>query len=272
MVKSLLHQMISENRVNHAHFIMAGYHRINASLGVFQKAVLHHKIIIGTCLIGHARLFIRLYAGLSRLSEKGRVSAIELEPIDTKGVPAGAGLVCKQGALDEIPLHIVLGTTMFGHRVHPQIIITVESMLTRFKEARDVPAGFLDIAMACQSRKSRYLMLRGFRGLVVKSESASALCFGILETEMRRANVLFESELATIPLSAAISIPSRNFLRGRKVCFTTGEPFLAFVDCANVDGQISLLGKAAIAAGNCTRENFSFFQGDIAVCYLKMAA
>jgi hypothetical protein len=83
--------------------------------------------------------------------------------------------------------------------------------------------------------------------------------------------MFLESELGTITLATAMTIPSGNLLRGREICFATGKALFPFVECSNVYSQVALLGKATIASVNRAVEDFPIFKAYVTVCDFKMA-
>ena len=105
------------------------------------------------------------------------------------------------------------------------------------------------------------------------AEALSALGLGVLKAHVRGADVLLQRELAAVSLSAAVCAGPPGYpLRPCKVCFAAGEALLALVHGAHVDGEVTLLCEAAIAAVDGAGEYFAIFESHVAVRDFQMAA
>lgn len=83
--------------------------------------------------------------------------------------------------------------------------------------------------------------------------------------------MFLESELGTITLATAMTIPSGDLLRGRQICFAAGKALFPFVKCSNVYGQVALLGEAPVTTVNGAIEDLPIFKAYVTVCDFKMA-
>jgi len=104
------------------------------------------------------------------------------------------------------------------------------------------------------------------------AKSLAPLGLGILIPQMGGADMLFERKLAAVPLSTTNAIPSLDLFGCREVCVTASKPFLSLVHGADVDSQVSFLGKTAATAVDGAGKDLPLFETDIAVSYLKMAS
>lgn len=180
----------------------------------------------------------------------------------------------QQRSLGEQVLDVVLAVAVFPTHVDPEIVVPVEAVFAAIDEARDVPARFLRVALPserCQSRGHGWLLFGFALRRLAQSETLSPLSFGVLEAQMRGPDVLLQGELAAVSLPAAVlAVPAFDLLRRREIRLAADEPLLAVVDGPDVNGQVALLGKAAVAAGDSAGEYLPFLEADVSVCDLEM--
>lgn len=107
--------------------------------------------------------------------------------------------------------------------------------------------------------------------MIVQPKSLASFGLGILVSQMGSANVFFQSEFATISLSTANAIPTRDLVGGREINLATAESLLSLMNSSNMHSQVALLGEAAITTCLRAGEDLSLIKTDITVCYLQMA-